>query len=300
METPLAVIVPTVGRCQKLLPLLEQILEQAAPCDEIAVVDQSEEPDRQRLLRWVEQRGDDRLAVHTLERRSLPWARNVGIARTHSPVLVFFDDDVVLAPGCLSAHRAAYADPAVGGAVGRIVERRLRPNARRTTNRVGRSGRIHTRLDGEQPQDIETLKGANMSLRRSALEQLPPLLEGSSPFDEGYGGTALLEDADLSVRLAALGWRLRFLPEAGVEHLHAPTGGARTGAPDAQWWRFRNTAYFAARHRGPWAMLPLGATFLLIAVQEACARRQPGRVPSLVGALAEGWRAGFSGRGARR
>lgn len=300
METPLAVIVPTVGRSRELLPLLEQILEQAAPGDEIAVVDQSEAPDRQRLLQWAEARGDGRLAVHALERRSLPYARNVGIARTRSPVLVFFDDDVVLAPGCLSAHREAYADPAVGGAVGRIVERRLRPNARRTTNRVGRSGRIHTRLDGEQPQDIETLKGANMSLRRAALEQLPPLPDGTGPFDEGYGGTALLEDADLSVRLAALGWRLRFVPSASLEHLHVPTGGVRTGAPDAQWWRFRNTGYFAARHRGPWATLPLGAAFLLLALKDAGQRRQPGRLPSLVGALAAGWRAGFSGRAARR
>ncbi|MEZ4237535.1 MAG: hypothetical protein R3F59_15590 [Myxococcota bacterium] len=44
--------------------------------------------------------------------------------------MLFLDDDARLHPGCLDAHRAAFVDPTVGGVVGQIVERVLRPNAR--------------------------------------------------------------------------------------------------------------------------------------------------------------------------
>ena len=46
----------------------------------------------------------------------------------------------------------------MGGVVGRIVERELRPNARTTTNRVAAGGRIVTRLDGPLPVEVETLQ----------------------------------------------------------------------------------------------------------------------------------------------
>jgi GT2 family glycosyltransferase len=282
----LSIVVPTVGRSGWLLPLLDQLRSQAREGDEILVVDQSVGASRQALEQYARSAGDPRLSVLALEGLGLPRARNVGLAHCRGEIVVFFDDDVILAEGCLEGHRAAYGDPTVGGAVGRIRERALRPNARRTTNRVGWSGRIHTNLEGEREGPIETLKGANMSLRRRALEQL------GSGFDEGYAGTALLEDADLSVRLTRLGWRLRFVPQAALEHLHVPTGGVRTGGPDAAWWRFRNTAYFVRRHRGARGALPLWATFLALAGREAARARSPARGLALMGALHGGWRAG--------
>jgi GT2 family glycosyltransferase len=287
MSAPtLSIVVPTVGRSRWLLPLLDQLRAQALALDEILVVDQSDGPCRQELEQYALRAGDPRLQVHWLERRGLPRARNVGIARSRGEIVVFFDDDVILQEGCLEGHRGAYVDPTVGGAVGRIRERMLRPNARGTTNRVGWSGRIRTRLEGERQGPIETLKGANMSLRRSALEQL------GSGFDEGYGGTALLEDADLSVRLTRLGWRLCFVPQASLEHLHVPVGGVRTDGPDPTWWRFRNTGYFIRRHRGLRGLAPLLVGFGALAGREALVARSPARALRLMGALAGGWRAG--------
>lgn len=281
MVPALAIVVPTVGRSAVLLPLLAQLVAAVRDTDEIVVVDQSTGEERARTERGVE--GTSVRLIHR-DRASLPAARNAGIAASTAPIVLFLDDDVVLASGCLDAHRAVYADPTVGGAVGRIRERHLRPNSRRTTNRIDRGGRIRTNLDGPEPVDVDTLKGANMSFRRQALDE-------AGPFDEGYGGSALLEDADLSTRVRGLGWRLRYVPAAEVAHLHLETGGVRTGlGGSAEWWRFHNTARFVRRHRGIAGAPLLAATFGAIAVLRA-AEAQDLRVgPRLVRALVTGWR----------
>jgi GT2 family glycosyltransferase len=269
----LAVVVPTLGRPALAARVLTEVAAQARDDDEVLAVDQSDAPDHAALREAV----PARVRILRREVRGLPGARNAGIAATTAPIVLFLDDDVRLHPGCLDAHRAAYVDPTVGGAVGRIHEHRLRPNARRTTNRISAGGRIVTRLDGDEPVDVETLKGANMSLRRAALDEV-------GGFDEGYVGTALLEDADLSTRVAARGWRLRYLPDAAVDHLHAEVGGVRVG--DALRWRFRNTAYFVRTHRGWPGLVPVALTFATVA-----AWKDPRGAARLGRAFVEGWAA---------
>jgi GT2 family glycosyltransferase len=217
--------------------------------------------------------------------RGLPRARNLGVELTRGDVVWFLDDDVRLRPGCLEAHRRAYADPWVGGVTGRIDEVIVRPNSRRLRNGIGLGGRVRTRLDGDRPAPLETLKGANMSMRRAALRS-------AGPCDEGLRGTALLEDAEWSTRVAALGWRLRFEPAAAVVHLSLPAGGCRVADPLAtERWRFHNTARFIRRHR-PHQQLRVTATFALIAARRAWQWRDPGAVGALIRAWREGWRGG--------
>ena len=148
-------------------------------------------------------------------------------------------------------------------------------------------GRVRTRLDGPDPVDVATLKGANMSLRRAALQS-------AGPFDVGFAGTALLEDADLSTRVRRAGWRLVYEPDAAVDHEHAPHGGVRTRSDGlaSSWWRLHNTARFVRRHGGRGAWPRLWATQSAIAVRDALRHRRPGAVWHLVGALTVGWRSG--------
>ncbi|MEN0068486.1 MAG: glycosyltransferase family 2 protein, partial [Myxococcota bacterium] len=161
----ITVIVATRERPTSVMRLLGDVLHQAPSKAEVVVVDQSDAPARERTAAWVAAQDDDRLRHQIHQPPGLPAARNAGLASTVGEIVVFFDDDVTLFPGCLAAHLAAYRDPTVGGVVGRIVEERLVSNAWRTTNRIGRSGRIHTRLDGPDACFVETLKGANMSFR---------------------------------------------------------------------------------------------------------------------------------------
>jgi len=216
----------------------------------------------------------------------LPAARNAGLAQTTGRVVLFLDDDVRLATGCLAAHVAAYADPRVGGVVGRIDEARVRPNASTTVNRVGFGGRVRTNLQGARRQPIATLKGCNMSFLRRAIEQ-------AGGFDPAYSGTAFLEDADASTRVAAAGWELWFEPAAGLQHLSVPSGGVRQPDPHrTEWWRFHNTGYYVRRHRSPLAAPSVALTFAAIASRRAWSWRRPTAMVSLMGALWKGWSLG--------
>lgn len=277
----LAIVVATLERPASVARLVPQILEQAPATTEIRIVDQSSGPARAQLAGALRAHDDARLAHVIHGPPGLPAARNRGLAETTAPLVLFLDDDVELLPGCVAAHLAAYRDPTVGGVVGRILERRLRPNAWTTTNRVAASGRIRTRLDGPDGCDIETLKGANMSLRRASVEAV-------GGFDEAFGGTALLEDADVSSRVRRFGFRLRYEPDAAVVHHHDPMGGVRTGQPDAVWWRFHNTARYVRRHHPVGSWPRFGLTFGGLAVWEALRTGRPGRTVELLRALVEG------------
>lgn len=283
MSEAIAVVIPTLERPDAVLEVVAALRSALAPGDEVLVVEQSAPPARERVRAGLAALADPR--VRMLERApGLPAARNAGVAATTAPIVWFLDDDVRVAPGALEAHRAAYVDPTVGGVGGRTDERRLRPNTRGPACRVGPGGRIRTHLEVDAPGELETLKGANMSFRRAALRQ-------AGPFDEGFGGTALLEDADLSTRVRRAGWRLRYVPEARVEHLHLPAGGVRTGSDPraAERWRFRNTGRFVGRHRGLSAAPRVLPTFAAIALARAWRWRSPRAAPRLLGALVAGF-----------
>ena len=276
---PLSVVVCTVDRSDELARLLPTLVPQGEALGaELLVVDQSDDPEHARV------RSACPPSVRILRRavRSLPAARNAALATTSAPVVLFLDDDVVCAPGCLAAHLAPYADPTVGGVAGRIVERRLRANSATLRNDLGWDGRIRVRLDATGEGPIGSLKGAHMSVRRGAVEQV-------GGFDETWGGTALLEDADLSERLVRAGWRLVFAGRASVEHFHAATGGVRRADErETEWWRFHNTARFLRRYRGRRGLLLATPTWAAI----AAARGARWRSPSAAGELMAAWWAG--------
>jgi GT2 family glycosyltransferase len=223
----------------------------------------------------------------------LPAARNRGLAEAAAggeEVCLFLDDDVHVLPGCVAAHLRAYAArPELGGAVGRIRERVARPNAASVQNRLDLAGRVRTHLDGWWHGDVATLKGAQMSFRTEALL-------GVGGFDEAMGGTAFLEDAEASLRVARAGWRLQFLPDAVVVHHSAPDGGCRVDDPEG--WRFHNTAYVVGRHR-PWAGPWSAAVFAGVAALRAIEAREPARAARLMGRWREGWRRAMQAGGGR-
>jgi GT2 family glycosyltransferase len=285
VKRAVSIVVCTRGRPLAALDVVRDVLGQAGDGDEVVVVDQSEPADRDAVARALARLADVRVRHLPAPADGLPAARNLGLQATRGEVVLFLDDDVRLRPGCLAAHRAAYAALSIGGVVGRIEERTVRPNAPRTTNRLGPGGRVLTNLEGRAPVDVATLKGANMSFRRAALL-------AAGPADPRYVGAALLEDADWSTRVAALGWRLRFVPEAAVAHLSLPAGGCRVAsAQEREASRFRSTGTFVRLHR-PWTAPLVAATFSAIAARRAMAWRSPRAVLRLLGALADGWRRG--------
>lgn len=250
---PVAVVVCTLGRPAAASDVLRAVAPQLRPADELLVVDQSS--------------GDLALdptalpapARHLARPPGLPAARNAALAATTAPIVLFLDDDVTARAGLVDAHRRAFAAADIGGAVGRILERSVPANATWGTHAVDTLGRVRTNGWGVSAGEVAALKGANMSLRRAAVEAV-------GGFDEGYTGTALLEEVDVSERLRAAGWRLVFRPDAEVVHWSLPGGGVRQDDP--QQWRFRSVGRFVARHRGAGGRLVAGVAFGALAVRD--------------------------------
>lgn len=286
----LSIVIPTLNRGKLFHDTVRQLLQQRHRDWEMWIVDQSDPDARAANEALLAELADARIRYLHLDVKGLPNARNEALARVAAPVVLFLDDDVILLrDDFLDVHLRAYADPGVGGVTGRIVERTVRPNAKTTAAHISPGGRTITNMWGTERMDIPSLKGANMSYRMEAVRQV-------GGFDRRYTGTALLEDSDFSYRVAAAGWRLLYDPEAELVHLSAPSGGVRVeDALRAEYWRFRSTAYFVMKHRGPARMPLFAATFGAIALKRAAEWRSPAALARLTEAVKDGlaaWREG--------
>lgn len=136
-------------------------------------------------------------------------ARNAGVASSSGDVVLFTDDDVRVPPDWVKrmASTLEDADAVVGGIV--IAPQLLRPwMTPRLRVAVGASTEL---LDPHRPQ---TMIGANMGLRREALE-------AAGGFDEALGaGTerGAGEDSWLALRLRGLGRSIRGNLDCAVDH----------------------------------------------------------------------------------
>jgi GT2 family glycosyltransferase len=213
---------------------------------------------------------DDVLATPTLryislDRPGMVAARNVGIRNARGEVILFLDDDVIPLPGLIEGHLAAYVDPSVGGVAGRILDpgqTAAPPPHPKVFDPA--DGWRHAHFDHTIPGDVMTVRGCNMSFRRDLLVRLGGFdLALAPPY-------SFREDTDMSVRVRAAGYRVRFVPDAALVHLNSPSGGTRdVKLPDslarAELKRYRalyqhqsNNLYFVLRHfrgRARWASL---------------------------------------------
>ena len=159
--------------------------------------------------------------------RGINVARNAAVDAAAGELVCFLDDDVAVWPGWLGALLdAAAGEPGCDAFGGPIVPRL--EGAR--LHACGREPPPVTTLDlGPNDRDAEFVWGANMTLRRSALERI-------GRFDERLEGTG--DEEDWQRRLRAAGGRVRYVAKAGVDH-------RRVGA-DARLSRLARSAF----HRG--------------------------------------------------
>lgn len=274
----ISVIIPTVDRPGAAARLVRTLKKQSARNFEIVVVDQSEQPD-------PELSALNGVRVVRIPTRGLPNARNVGVRHAHGDILLFIDDDETPDAGWVEAHGRHYTDPDVMGVAGRIrgaYDERSGP--------VGSFGRwtlyIGRHFNSDQPCRVDHLPGGNFSIRRESFDVI-------GGFDPSYGGPAVGEETDFSLRLRARRPETIFPydPDAGVTHHHMSTGGCRE-AKFSRWlfWHAHNVMLFALRH-GAHLTLPLvvmarALRFGLFAIEH--------RDPSLVAVGLLGLGRGFS------
>jgi GT2 family glycosyltransferase len=207
-------VIPTRGRAAYLEVALTSIVPQArAVGAEVLVIDDAgASPDGREQARRL----GARYEPHERE-LGLNAARNTGVERSGGELVVFVDDDIEASPGWLQALLiAAREHPDV-----EVLAGRIRPRLEgRPPRACGGEGAPITTLDlGEHDTETRYAWGANMTIRRSALERV-----GAFDVSLEHGG----DEQEWQERLRARepGARTMYVAGAAVDH--------RRSGPDAR------------------------------------------------------------------
>ena len=204
MRAPaVSVVVPTRDRAGYLEVALSSLLAQEeAPPHELLVVDDGSSDDTGAVAAQLGVR-----CVRLDPGRGLNAARNAGIEATSAPLIAFLDDDVWAPPDWMRALVEGAERHPQAGALGGPIRARLEGPAPRSCGRE--SAPITTLWLGGEDCEAEHLWGANLTVRRSAVESV-------GGFDESMGLYG--DESEWLARLRASGGSLAYVAAAGVDH----------------------------------------------------------------------------------
>ncbi|MEO6708712.1 MAG: glycosyltransferase family 2 protein [Planctomycetota bacterium] len=229
--------------------------------------------------------------VRNLENRGFAAASNQGIASTSAPFVLLLNTDTEVAPDAIERLlRFLEQNPAYAGAAPRLVNpdgstqracmnfpvlstalwfatplERWFPHSAELERYFARS------FDHEHDSDVDQPPAAALLLRRAALERVGLLDESMFLF---------FNDVDLSKRLAAAGWRSRFLRDARVVHV----GGASTRqlGERLERWHLDRLRYYRKHHgwlAGPWVKAATSLAWIDFVALSSWRRVFPGGAP---------------------
>jgi GT2 family glycosyltransferase len=234
----LALVICTYKRTASLQRFLDSLAAQDEQPDQLIIVDASPTDETEQMLRAyvnIESLADNMLYFRVGEpQRGLPRQRNFGLRWVTTDLVAFFDDDIVLLPGCLKelvrVHREGGSAVAGVGAFaqsqiwppGSIPLWRVRLLLRMMSNlkpgRYYRSG-VSTPwvllAPTEELVEGDWLSGCAM-VWKTAIAQVVG-------FNERFAGYALGEDLDFSLRVRGCG-KLLVAGKARVLHLYEASG----------------------------------------------------------------------------
>ena len=166
----------------------------------LSICDNSADPELGIAIReQVEARTRDTLLSHvdfvaSESNRGFGGGHNLLLARGSGELVLLVNQDVVLEPGALQT----------------LLDEALRDDARVAAWEMRQIPYEHPKSYDPATGDVPWVSGAAVLLRRQALQEVA----GFEPRIFMYG-----EDVDLSWRLRAKGWRLRYVARAAVQHL---------------------------------------------------------------------------------
>jgi len=232
MPPAASIIFPTRRRRAYLATALASVAGQAAEhgAEIVVVEDEAGDPETERLA------GSHGARYVALGRpRGLNVARNEAIAAAGGELLCFLDDDVAAWPGWLAAMLAGAAANPGHEAFGGPIRARLEGT---NLHACGREPAPVTTLDlGPDDRDAELVWGANLAVRRAALERV-------GMFDAARSGPG--DEEEWERRLRAAGGRIRYVAAAGVDHRRTGADARIGGLARAAWHRGRHSRRFDA------------------------------------------------------
>jgi GT2 family glycosyltransferase len=137
-------------------------------------------------------------------------ARNRGALATCGTIILFTDDDCVPTPNWLDAMLEPFENPEVVGAKGVYRTRQKSLVARFVQIEYEDKYRLMARLP-----DIDFIDTYSAAFRRDRFLEM-------TGYDTSFP-LACAEDIELSYRMSARGWKMKFAPNAIVYHTHPDT-----------------------------------------------------------------------------
>jgi hypothetical protein len=194
------------------------------PREVLLVIDHNAE-----LAAWARESLGPVTVLENRGERGIVGARNVGLEAAAGAIVAFTDDDAAPEPGWLAALATAFADERTIG-VGGALDPEWSDREPRwiPTEFYWVFGCSYRGLPTE-PAPIRNPIGANMAVRREALEAVGGFTNGVAPRELRLGGKVLsgghaLDDTSLGIRVSAAfpGKRWIYRPDARVRHKVAP------------------------------------------------------------------------------
>lgn len=198
-----SIIIPTFNGARRIRPCLESLLRQRdGRTIEILVVDDGSKDNTAEVVKSYS-------GVRLLSQKNAgpAAARNFGAREASGDLILFTDDDCEPAAGWLNAMLAPFSDAEVVGVKGAYRTRQKPLVARFVQAEYEDRYRLMTRI-----RDIDFIDTYSAAFRRSRFLEM-------GGYDTDFP-VACAEDIELSYRMSAKGWKMRFAPQAIVYHQH--------------------------------------------------------------------------------
>lgn len=213
----ISVIVPTYRRTTDLERCLNSLKKQIRTADEILIIVRDVDTQTWKFLKHYQ---TEPLSLRTVT-VTVPGqvaALNQGLSEATGDIIAITDDDGAPRPQWLSRIEAHFlSDDSLGGVGGRdwmYIDNKLVEGDREVVGKVQWFGRTigNHHFGKGQAREVEIIKGANMSYRRTAV--------GNLRFDERLLGTGaqVHNDLEFSLSLKKMGWKIIYDPLIEIDH----------------------------------------------------------------------------------
>ncbi len=206
-----SVVINTYNRAASLATTLEALRYQQHGDFEVVVVNGPSTDDTEQRVR----RAAPDVRLVSCPEAKLAVSRNIGIAAAAGDVVAFIDDDAIPEPDWLVKLLAGYAEPAVGGVGGFVLDHTGFAHQWRWVA-CGRLGGLHADITPPLDRFVRPgadpalyLQGTNCSFRRECLVAI-------GGFDESF--EHYYDDVGVALRVIDDGRPLTIVPDALVHH----------------------------------------------------------------------------------
>jgi len=205
-DRSISIIIPTFNGASRIGNCLDALLKQTTGRDvDILVVNDGSTDNTAEVVR-----GNPGVRLISQRNAGPAAARNRGALEARGTLLLFTDDDCVPMAGWLNAMIEPFDDPEVVGAKGIYRTRQKRLAARFVQIEYEDRYRLMAHLDC-----IDFIDTYSAAFRRDRFLEM-------AGYDTSFP-VACAEDVELSYRMSAEGWKMKFAPAAIVYHTHPDT-----------------------------------------------------------------------------